>query len=424
MSKLAIHGGRPVIDSPLPAYHTLGPEETRAVLEVMEGGSLSSYLAVAGEFFEGGAGVRQLEAEWAQYFGVAHAVALNSATSALYAAMGAAGVGPGDEVVVSPYTMAASATCAMIYNAVPVFADVDPETFCISPDTIKAVLTPRTKAIVVVDILGHPAEMEGIMALAREHGLVVVEDAAQAYGASLNGRPAGTMGHIGVFSLNYHKTIQCGEGGVAVTDDPELALRLKLIRNHAEVVAEDTHVANLVDLVGFNFRMTELEAAIARQQLRKVAALAAQRQANAARLTQALNGLEGLIPPVVRPGASHGYYLYALRCDQERLGVSRAAFVAALRAEGLPAVEGYVKPIYLSPIYQERIAYGMTGCPFACPLYQGSVSYAKGLCPVCERLHYQELFFTNAIHAGLGPEQIDLVAEAIRKVHRLRAELA
>lgn len=423
MSKLAIHGGKPVIESPLPTYHTLGPEETRAVLEVMEGGSLSSYLAVAGEFFEGGAGVRQLEVEWAAHFGVAHAVALNSATSALYAAMGAAGVGPGDEVVVSPYTMAASATCAMIYNAVPVFADVDPETFCISPETIKAVLTPRTKAIVVVDILGHPAEMEGIMALAREHDLVVVEDAAQAYGASLNGRPAGAMGHIGVFSLNYHKTIQCGEGGMAVTDDPELALRLKLIRNHAEVVAEDTHVANLVDLVGFNFRMTELEAAIARQQLQKAAALAAKRQANAARLTQALAGLEGLIPPVVRPGASHGYYLYALRCDQERLGVSRAAFVAALRAEGLPAVEGYVKPIYLSPIYQERIAYGMTGCPFTCPLYQGSVSYAKGICPVCERLHYQELFFTNAIHASLEPAQIDLVAEAIGKVHRLRAEL-
>ncbi len=425
MAKLAIKGGKPVRIAPFPKYVTTGPEEAAAAAEVLAGGSLSSYLAAAGEFFEGGPRVRRLEEAWAARYGVKHAIAMNSATSCLYAAMGAAGVGPGDEVIVSPYTMSASATCALVFNAVPVFADIDPDTFCISPATIEPLINERTKAIVAVDILGHPSDMAGIMDLAARHGLVVVEDAAQAYGASLEGGPCGTLGHMGVFSLNYHKTIQCGEGGIIVTNDDELALKLKLIRNHGEVVAGDMEPKppDLVDNIGYNFRMGEIEAAIALEQLKKLDRLVAGRIAAADYLTRELEGIPGLTPPAVQPGCVHGYYLYALKHDPKLTGVARDQVVAALNAEGVFFNAGYTRPIYLNPIYQKRLAYGRQGCPFTCPHYQGAVSYEKGICPVCERMFHEELMCSNLCHADLSQADLADVAAAVRKVYENLDEL-
>ncbi|HEU4879439.1 MAG TPA: DegT/DnrJ/EryC1/StrS family aminotransferase, partial [Gemmatimonadaceae bacterium] len=247
----------------------------------MDGGVLSGFLGTWSPSFYGGSSVRQLERDWESSFGVKRAIAVNSATSGLYAAAGAAGIGPGDEVIVSPYTMTASASAAIVYGAIPVFADIDEETFCITPATIRARLSPYTKAIIVVDLLGHPAEMDEIMALARERNLVVIEDAAQVPGATYKGRPAGTQGHMGVFSLNYHKTIHTGEGGVVVTNDDEFAERMALIRNHGEVVVKDKGTEDIVNLVGFNYRMTEIEAAIGIEQLKKLHALHPPRVRNA-----------------------------------------------------------------------------------------------------------------------------------------------
>ncbi|HYR07441.1 MAG TPA: DegT/DnrJ/EryC1/StrS family aminotransferase [Longimicrobium sp.] len=419
MSELAIHGGRPVRTEPFPEYRTIGEEEKRAVNEVMDSGVLSAYLGTWSPQFFGGPRVQKLEREWEAYFGVKHAVSMNSATSGLYAALGAAGVGPGDEVIVSPYTMSASAAGPLLYNAIPVFADIDPETFCLTAETIRPRITEHTRAVVVVDIFGQPAEMDGIMALAREHGLVVIEDAAQAPGATYHGRWAGTLGHMGVFSLNYHKHIHSGEGCVVVTDDPELAERLQLIRNHAEVVLQKKGVSapgQLVNMLGFNYRMTELEAAIASEQLRKLEGLVAARVELADYLTERLAGLPGITPPVVRPGVRHAYYLYTLRFDAQAAGVSRGDFVRALNAEGIPMVEGYVEPIYLQPLYQQRILYGTGGSPWTDPAYRGSVSYARGICPVVERMHYEEVIFTNVVHAQVARADLDDVAAAFEKV--------
>ncbi|MBF0164652.1 MAG: DegT/DnrJ/EryC1/StrS family aminotransferase [Magnetococcales bacterium] len=424
MSVLALLGGKPVRSEPFPEYRTIGEEEKQAVLRVLESGVLSGFLGTWSPGFYGGPMVRQLERAWEQAFGVKHAVSVNSATSGLYAAVGAAGIGPGDEVIVSPYTMIASASAALIYSGIPVFADIDPETFCISPETIRARLTPRTRAIIVVDIFGHPADMEGIMALAEERGLIVIEDAAQAPGATLNGRLAGTLGHMGVFSLNYHKTIHCGEGGVVVTNDPRLAERLQLIRNHGEVVAGSKGVTDLINLVGFNYRMTEIEAAIASEQLKKLDQLVAGRRAVVARLLERLSGLPGITLPVVRPGVEHGWYLLTMRFDAARAGISRRRFVEAVQAEGVPLVEGYVKPIYLEPLYQQRIAFGSQGFPFT--LAGGATErpdYAPGLCPVAERMHFQEVIFTNACHAGIGAREIEDLALAFRKVLEHASEL-
>ncbi|MBI4327449.1 MAG: DegT/DnrJ/EryC1/StrS family aminotransferase, partial [Chloroflexi bacterium] len=192
LSKLALHGGKPVRQKPFPRYNTIGPEEKRAANSVLDSGILSEFVGVWGEYFNGGPQVRGLERAWADYFHVKHAVTFNSNTSGLFASIGALGLGPGDEVIVSPYTMSASAIAPAVYGATPVFADIDPETYCLSPASIRAVLTPRTKAILAVDLFGHPANFDEIRKMAEARGIRVIEDAAQAPGAQYRGRWAGT----------------------------------------------------------------------------------------------------------------------------------------------------------------------------------------------------------------------------------------
>ncbi len=424
MAKLAINGGSPVRSTPFPLYVTIGEEEKRAVMEVLDSTVLSKFLGTWSPDFFGGPRVQKLEREWAEYFGIRHAVSVNSATSGLYAAVGAAGVGPGDEVIVSPYTMTASATAALVYGGIPVFADIDPDTFCLSPASIRERITPRTKAIIVVDIFGHPAEMDEIMRIAREQGLVVIEDAAQAPGAHYHGRNAGTLADMGVFSLNYHKTIHCGEGGVVVTNSDEYAERLQLIRNHGEVVVQKKGVTNLVNMVGFNYRMTEIEAAIASEQLKKLESLVAPRIAAAEFLTRELSGLPGLTPPVVRPNVRHGYYIYVMKYDAAVTGVPREMFAKALRAEGVSLGEGYVEPIYLQPMYQQQIAFGKDGFPFTYPGYQGELNYAKGICPVTEHMHFEALLYGDFCHAAMTRQDLTDIVSAFRKVAENLSELA
>jgi dTDP-4-amino-4,6-dideoxygalactose transaminase len=417
MTALAIRGGRPVRDRPFPDYVTIGEEEKRAVMEVLDSTVLSKFLGTWSPDFFGGPRVQALEREWASYFGVKHAVSVNSATSGLYAAAGACGIGPGDEVIVSPYTMSASATAALVYGAIPVFADVDERSFCLSPESIRARITPQTRAIIAVDLFGHPADMDAIMAIAREHNLRVIEDTAQAPGARLGGRYAGTLGDAGVFSLNYHKTIHTGEGGVVVTDDDDIADRVRLIRNHGEVVVKNKGTADIVNLIGFNYRMGEIEAAIASEQLKKLERLLQPRIDAAEFLSARLGRLNGITPPAAGAGVRHGYYVYAIKYDERVVGVPRAEFAAAIRAEGVPVSEGYVEPIYMQPVYQQRLAFGRDGFPFTYPGYKGRVSYERGLCPVTERLYERELLILAVCHANITAADLEDVAAAFEKVH-------
>ncbi|HEX3978508.1 MAG TPA: DegT/DnrJ/EryC1/StrS family aminotransferase [Solirubrobacteraceae bacterium] len=410
---LAVLGGDPVRTRPFPAPPRLGTGERRAVEEVLDSGVLSQFIGAWCEEFWGGPRVRAMEAAWRERFGSAHAVAMNSATSALYAATAALGVGPGDEVIVSPYTMSASATCALVHGARPVFADIEPETFGLDPDSVRERITPRTKAIVVVDIFGCPARLDEIMTIAAEHGIRVIEDAAQAPGALYHGREAGTIADIGVFSLNYHKTIQCGEGGVAVTDDPDLVERLALARNHGEAVADAMGSAH-GDVLGFNYRLGELEAAIATVQLGRLEELTAPRITHAQRLSAAFGGLEGLTPPAVPDGLRHVYYIHVTRLEPDVLGVSRERFAAALRAEGVPVVGGYVPPLYRAAPYRRHAA--LRGLDPA--------DYRDGICPVVERMHEREVLYHPHVHAGMQDADVDDIIAAVTKVHAHRHELA
>lgn len=433
MEKLAIHGGQPVRTKLFPAYRPIGEEEKAAVQRVMDTGILSRFLGCWDPDFYGGPEVQAFENEWAEFFGAKYAIAVNSCTSGLYCAVGASGVGPGDEVIVSPYTMSASAISPIIFNAVPVFADIESDYFCLDPVSIESKITERTKAIIVVDIFGQPYDADLINEIAEQHDLIVIEDCAQAPYAKYKGKWAGTLGDIGVYSLNYHKHIHTGEGGVVVTDNDELADRVRLIRNHAEAVVGDKGITNLVNMVGFNFRMNEIEAAIGRVQLEKLEHLVIERISNAQYLATELGSFEGITPPSVRVGCSHVYYVQCFKYDEDIIGVSRDKFIDAVRAE-LPATElretdgvqlsgGYVKPLYLEPIYQNLIAYGSKGCPFKCPMYKGVPEYSKGLCPVTERMHEKELFGHEFMSPPMKKGDLDDVIKAFDKVMRHRKEI-
>lgn len=426
MNRLAIHGGDKVRNRLFPAYRTMGREEEESVIAVIKSGILSKFLGCWHEDFYGGPQVRALESEWARYFEVKHAIAVNSATSGLYCALGASGAGPGDEVIVSPYTMSASAAAALVYNAIPVFADIEEDYFCIDPVSVGERISLRTRAVIAVDIFGQAYDADRVNSLAHEHGAIVIEDAAQAPGARYKGRYVGTLGDIGVFSLNYHKHIHSGEGGMVVTNDDVLAEKVRLIRNHAEAVVEGKNYADLVNMLGFNFRMTEVEAAIAREQLKKLGGLLQQRQENVAYLEERLSRISCLSMPMVRPGCSHVYYVHALKFREKVAGVNRDRFAEAVKAElqpfelreneGVNIGCGYVKPLYLQPVYQQKILYGNKGCPFSCPLYEGNVDYHAGLCPVCEKMHFQQVITHELFRPPMSKEDLDDVARAFFKV--------
>ena len=378
MEKLAILGGKKARQRPFISKAIINEEEKKRVLDVLKSGILSGFVAKAGDSFLGGKQVRELELLVKDYFKCEYAVSVNSATAGLHMALGACNIGPGDEVIVPPYTMSASATSILMLNAIPVFADIEEETFCIDPKQIRKAITPRTKAIVVVHLFGHPAKMTEIMKIAKEKDLYVIEDCAQAPGATYNGKSVGTIGDIGVFSLNQHKTITCGEGGFALTNNKELALRMQLIRNHGEVIVGDMGLKEIGDMIGYNYRMTELEAAVSIGQFKRLDFLNKHRIELAEYLTRKLSKFKGLILPKKEKYCKNVFFTYPIRFQEKIVGISGSIFVKALNAEGIPFGAGYVRPIYLEPMYQKKIGHGNKGCPLPAIIIKAKPITKKG----------------------------------------------
>lgn len=438
MAKLAINGGEPVRakGNLFPAYNPIGKEEEEAAVRVVRSGALSKFIGAwdpKEPQFYGGHEILAFEKEWAAKFGVKHAVSMNSATSGLIAAIGALGIEPGDEVIVSPYSMCISATAPLFYGAVPVFADIEPEYFCLDPTSVEAAITERTKAILVVDLFGQSHDVDAINAIAKKHDLKVIADSAQIPGGMYKEKHAGTLSDIGVYSLNFHKHIHTGEGSLVVTNDDTLAERLQLIRNHAEAVVEDKGVSNLVNMVGHNFRLTELQAAIGREQLKKLDALVEERLKNCTYIEERCADMPGFRPALARPDVRHVYYMQPFLYDEAETGVSRTKFLSAVKAELTPSHlqeeegvlmgGGYVKPIYLLPIFQKQIAFGSHGFPFRSEFYKGVARYEKGMCPVVERLHEGELITNDLMRPGMAQQDLDDVIDAFHKVYEHREEL-
>lgn len=414
-NQLALFKGPKSIYKKFKNFNNIGIEELNAVTKVMKSGILSEFLAGWSDKFYGGKKVLEFEKKCSRYFGSKYAVTVNSWTSGLTAALGAIDLQPGDEVITSPWTMSASATCILHWNAIPVFADIDENTFCINSQTIKKKITSRTRAILVVDIFGRSAEMTSILSLAKKHNLRVISDSAQAIGSKYKNKFTGTLCDIGGFSFNYHKHIHTGEGGVLFTNNKKFYEKMCLIRNHAEQVIVKMKTKYLSNMIGYNYRMGELESAIGIEQLKKLKSIVKRRRQIAKKLDDGLSNLSSLLIPINPNYISHSYYVYGMILEIDKLKISRELICKALLAEGVPVRAGYIN-VHLLPIFQKKIAYGNKGFPWISNFYNNQVKYNKGICPTAERLEDKTFIQIGLCNYEWTDQEVDLIVKAFKKV--------
>ena len=333
----------------------LGKEELALLKEVIESGVLNSTK---------GTMVHRLEAAFAERYGADRCIASSSGTAALHTAIGAINPEPGDEIITTPITDMGALTPILYQQAIPIFADVDPITFNICAETIEPKITDRTCAIMVTHLFGNPCDMGPIMDLAKAHDLVVIEDCAQAFFAEYNGKRVGTFGDIGCFSLQQGKHMTTGEGGLSITDNPELARRMFLFVNKAWGYGDENpdHY-----FLAPNYRMTELQGAVALAQLEKVEGVVDRRQRAADLMTAHLEGVPGIMAPQITTNSTHVYWKYCLVVDAEVLGANVDELAAHLKSEGIFSAPRYVqKPAFMCQIFRDRQTYGKSQCPYTC----------------------------------------------------------
>jgi perosamine synthetase len=407
--KLALYGGAPVSRDLVQMEHggIMEEEEIEAAGGVLRSGRRWQY---------NGEHIAAFEAETAAYLGARHAIAVNTGTTNMHIALAACGIGPGDEVITTPFTFIATQVAILLQNAVPIFADIDPTTYNISPGSVEAQITERTKAILAVSLFGNPLDMDPLMQIARRHNLKVIDDAAQSEGAVYHGRKIGALADITCFSFTAPKPMTtAGEGGMITTDDDDLAHSMGMIRAFGYDRVKRLHSNQLIhEMIGWNARLTEIQAAVGRAQLRKLDRWNQIRIDNAHYLTARLSQIDGIIPPAEQPDTRHIFWMYTIRLLPKRLGVSRDQFQAALRAEGIESHVYYAPPNYRQPYFQELRGYGNTSCPWRCPWYTGHVDYTQVRLPVVEQVAGEVL--SLPVQNLLGLDDMEKVATAVEKV--------
>ena len=361
-------------------------DEIDAVNKVLKSGMFSGFRANQ-EGHLGGSAVIALEDAFKAYHNIKYAISFNSATSALHTACIACSPYPmQNEFLVSPFTFSASASCVRMARGIPVFADIDEKTFCIDTKRCQP-LYDRTKCIIPVHLMGHPADMGKVRQLAITHNLKIIEDACQALGAEYGGVKVGTLGDCGVFSFNQSKPISCGEGGMLITNDDKIAEVSRAVRNHGEVSCPD------LKILGYNYRMGEMEAALALAQFRKLDERNNRRIELANHLTKALHKIWGLTPPYVAPDCKHVYYTYGVKYDQKKIGMPKIEFQQKLIEGGVYFGLGNQKPLHLYPFYGGR----------------------EGQLLVAERIS-RELMFTDILRYPMTIENVDEIIDIIKDV--------
>lgn len=410
MKRLAIDGGTPVrTKDPIVETDVFEQEELQALIEVAKAKKLRRAEATL-----------EYERTIAEWFGVKHAIAVSSGTTALHIALAAFGIGPGDEVIVTPYTFIASDSCVLEQNAIPIFADIDPVHLTLDPDDVARKITPRTRAIIPVTITGTPVDLDPILALAEEHGLWVLEDACQSHGATYKGQLVGTMGHVGVFSTITGKISNTGEGGFVITDDAELFEKMWGYQDFARKRSLGPASKYHWGLPCTNYRITNMQAAIGTQQMKRLHEMIAKRTQNAHYLRDKLQGLPGIELPADSPWGERVYFYFVIRLQPEVLGTDMLNFALALAAEGVYnerylSTTRWMIPQHLEPLFLNKAGYGGTKCPFECPWYEGHVEYYRGQCPVAEKA-CDEVFWLASVHPLLEKTDLDDIAAAVRKV--------
>lgn len=352
-------------------------EEIQAVTDVLKSGMLAQ-----------GRVVEEFEQEFASYIGVEYAIATNSGTSALHTALASLGIGKGDEVITTDFSFLASTSCILMQNAKPVFCDIDRDTYNISADLIKDKITDRTKAILPVHLYGQPCEMDNINKIAKDHGLFVVEDACQAHGAEYKGKKVGSIGDAGVFSFYPTKNMTTGEGGIITTNDENIAKKARLFRSHGQ------SERYLHDSVGYNYRMTNIAAAIGLVQLRKLEYHNLKRRENAKYLTSKFEKIAGITPPYISPHATHVFHQYTIRVEDE-FPASRDEFAVHLKNKGVGFGIHYPIPIHRQPLF-EKVGYTDKNVD----------------CPVSSEM--SEKVLSLPVHPCLSNDDLECIAENIR----------
>lgn len=401
MASLAINGGSKVRSKGWPSWPIFDDSDVQAVADVVRSGHWGCLT---------GDRVAKFEKEFAAFQGAKYGVCVTNGTAALEIALKAVGVRAGDEVIVPPYTFIASASSVLQIGAIPVFVDIDPDTYNLDPSKIEAALSEKTKCILAVHIGGGPADMDGILAVARKHGLKVVEDAAQAHGAAWNGQRVGAIGDAGTFSFQASKNLTAGEGGIVLTNNPEIYARAWSLHNCGRVPEGKWYEHRIL---GWNMRMTEFQGAILLSQMKRLESQMKIREENALYLDAELSKIEGIRPLKRDPRVtSHAYHLYIFRYSQTKFGgLPRSKFLDALNAEGIPCSAGYV------PLYKEQLFYVEPGgCPLGCTFYGRETDYSKVCCPIAEHACANEaVWLTQNMLLGTRDDMDDIV-NAIKKI--------
>lgn len=403
---LAIFGGRAVRTRPFAAWPVFGEPEEARLLRALRSGKWGKL---------DGPEVAEFEQRFAAMHGAKHGIGVVNGTVSLRVALMAAGLKAEDEVIVPPYTFLATATAVVEANAVPVFADIDLETFNLDPKAVEAAITPRTRAIIPVHMAGQPADMDTIMAIAKQHNLTVIEDAAHAHAALYRQRPAGSIGHLGSFSFQSSKNLTSGEGGIVITSDGPLAEACRSIHNCGRISGGPWYEHHVMSA---NYRLGEFQGAILNAQLDRLEAQTQTRDLNGHYLAARLSQLPGLHPQK-RPAdcTRHSYHLFLFRIDAAAFGASREAVLQALQAEGIPVCGGYALPLYRQPLFLNR-AFG----PYL-PNASRMLDYSTVKCPNCEKIcREQGGWFEQNLF--LGPQaDMDDIANAFEKVYEQRDAL-
>lgn len=395
-------------------YNSIGKEELLAGKKVISSGSLSNFVADKTKDFYGGKNVIKFEKYLKKFYKVKHAITVNSWTSGLICMVGSLDIEPGDEIIVTPWTMSATVASILHWNCIPVFADIDKNNFCINTEEVKKKISKRTKAIFAVDIFGRQSDVRSLKKIVKGSNIKILLDSAQSPYSIEKDIIAGTKGDIGGFSLNYHKIIHTGEGGVIVTNDKYLAKRMKLLRNHAEITNDFKKNKDLSNMIGFNFRMGEIEAAIGIEQYKKLKSILKDREAKLNYLTKKLSDLKGLELPPVSKNYNNNYYVYPIKLNLNIVQKSRKKIVSALRKEGIEGLaEGYAN-LHLLPLFKKKIAFGSKKFPWS--QNKKNFNYKKGICPNAEDFQDKSFFMIEVCMFKINYKLIHFIIRAFKKV--------